>query len=156
MSFSSGNYRKFSDTSIHLDKKIFPIYRKIFGVSLMANLDASDEQLISDFKSWLKVARTSFDSRAPEEVFAQKDFKSWYKYAILPYFDLAIWALLNRAEFAVPIMIEAIFPNAESKGFVPESRLIRETKPRSAELFDSNNINAMIAQLRNIEHLQKR
>ena len=81
------------------------------------------------------------------ELFTQIDFKDWCKYAILPYIDLATWALLNGAEFTNSIMSGAIFPKAGLIGFTADSRLVRETKPRSEVIFKSSNINAMRAQL---------
>ena len=99
----SKKYSKYFNTSISPMSK--------HEVFLTANLGASDEQLISDFKSWLKQARTKFIYSAPEELFTHCDFKDWCKYAILPYLDLAIWAFLNGAEFTTSIMSEAIFPS---------------------------------------------
>lgn len=119
----------------------------LYSVALTANLEASDEQLINDFQSWLKHARTNFDCRTIEEIFTDIDFNDWCEYAILPYFDLTTWAKFKDSEFTHSIMSEAIFPNAGIEGFCGESRVRRETKRRAAEIFNHNASNAIRAQV---------
>ena len=135
-----------TNTSIQLESDIYPwIYN--CAVALTANLEASDEQLFNDFKAWLKHARKNFNSSATEKMITYIDFKDWCEYAILPYFDLATWAKLHGAEFTSSIMSQAIFPNAGIDGFCGESRVRRETKRRSSEIFNRNAICAMLAQV---------
>ena len=116
-------------------------------LALTVNLEASDEQLSADFTSWLKKARINFNSNATEKMFTSTDFEDWCEYAILPYYDLSTWARLNGSEFTSAIMSQAIFPNAGIAGFCGESRVRRETKKRSKEIFDYNAIRAMQAQV---------
>jgi hypothetical protein len=109
-------------------------------VPLTANLQASDEQLSYHFKSWLTQARKDYGCKAKEEMFTHIDFDDWYKYAILPYFDLTTWAKLKNSEFTNAILSEAIFPNAGVEGFDGESRVRRETKRRSEEVFNPDTM----------------
>jgi hypothetical protein len=141
------------ETSIQLDIDIYS-YIPSNAVALTANLEASDDQLINDFKSWLKLARTSFNSGVSEKLYTYIDFEDWCEYAILPYFDLATWAKLNGNEFTKELMAEILFPDALNpsdplkKPFGSVSRVTRETKKRSAKVFNNNAVNAMCAQVR--------
>jgi hypothetical protein len=149
-------------TSINLGNKavhlLSGVHRWILthDVALTANLQASDEQLILEFKSWLKQARIDLGyNSTSEKMFSYIDFKDWCKYAILPYFDLTTWAKFHKLEFTHSLMSELIFPNAGIEGFNGDDRVKRETRRRSAEIFNFKTVDALRAQVRKRENLKK-
>jgi hypothetical protein len=118
------------------------------NVSLTVNLHASDKQLLDDFKSWLRQTRIRLDHRTKEDMFTDVDFNNWCKYAILPYYDLTLWAKMNNVEFTNAILGEVLFPDAGIEGFDGESRIRRETKRRSDEIFTFETTKVLEAQIK--------
>ena len=99
-------------TAVNLGKTSIQLHRNVCNfinqktVALTVDLEVFDEQLVIEFKSWLKLARTNFNSLATEVMFTSIDFSKWCEYAILPFFDLTTWAKLHGKEVTKELMAQ--------------------------------------------------
>lgn len=155
-------------TAVNLGKTSILLHKNVCNfisqkaVALTVNLEVTDEQLVIEFKSWLKLARTNFNCHATEEMFTSNDFSKWCEYAVLPYFDLTTWAALHGKEVTQDLMAEVLFPDALKpldplkKPFGRGPRTARETRIRSAQIFNRNTVNAMYAQVQIITKNNKK
>lgn len=110
--------------------------------TLMANLNATDEQLERDFKSWLAEARELLAVPSPRREFSPVEFNRWINAAVLPYFDLTFWASANDFKFTQATLANAIFPDEFDVDLTEKLR--KTTIPMTNEIIcDSRIINGL-------------
>jgi hypothetical protein len=113
------------------------------------NLQANDQQIIEDFKTWLKELRKKERlSSAPIKPFKENDYRDWAKFCVLPYIDLTIWANLNNCRFKNVDIGKALFPYSRSDIGDPTDCLRKSTKPKAEMLMDSLVLQAFNIQVR--------
>lgn len=138
--------RFFNDMSVFMvDSKINPSYEKMY---LLADITCSDEQLIDEFKKALKHQRLVTGYKPRKRNFNDKDFARWHYWALLPYMDLTLWALVTGNKITQQVMGDAIFPNRE----IERAQAIRATvKPMAAKLIRRDALNALWLQCGDLE-----
>jgi hypothetical protein len=58
---------------------------------VVVDINATDEQLILDFREWLKQKRKSAAVHTPSHNLSEKDMNEWIKYRVLALIDLDIF-----------------------------------------------------------------
>jgi hypothetical protein len=101
----------------------------IEGVAV--NLYASNEQLVEDFKQWLREAR---DTRQPglSKRFTTEDFSKWHRLRILAYLDLTFWAKVDGSKLTNQTLGIALFPNEYTVDLA--DRIRRTVRPCAEQL----------------------
>jgi hypothetical protein len=113
------------------------------------NLQANDQQIIEDFKAWLKESRKKErQASTPIKPFKETDYRDWTKFCVLPYIDLTIWADLNNCRFKNVDIGKALFPYSRSDIGDPTECLRKTTKPKAEMLMDYLVLQAFNIQVR--------
>lgn len=101
------------------------------------DLEASDEQLKSDFSVWLASERKRRECPAPKKNFSDADMDGWYESAVLPYLDLMFWSEIEKTKITQHVIAQAIFLDAYSleSDTDPLGRL-KTTKKKADYLMD--------------------
>lgn len=110
---------------------------------LKIDLDASDEQIISEFKKWL------IDNRSASEKFIKhqlltKDFQDWADSQLLPYWDLTTTAAIENASIPYHVLGNALFP--DEYGVDLTERIRKITKKKCQYMFSREVSGALLAQ----------
>lgn len=117
------------------------------NASLMVNLEATDEQIVSDFCHWLKHYRNEVRINSLSRNFTEKDFLAWFSNGVIPYIDLEIWSLIEGCKISQSVLGDAIFPYDE----VDRTQKIRKgTIPRVEEVLDEKCCSALLFQTQNM------
>jgi hypothetical protein len=117
--------------------------------NIFVELAATDEQLIDDFKKWLSTCREAYGYHSFKNNFTEKDFAAWYKWRVLPYWDLLLVAKAEQKEIKKKRIARIIFSDDTSaSGDELAARLRRSTKPRAKWLMRAETPGAMLAQLK--------
>ncbi|MEM9403298.1 MAG: DUF6387 family protein [Pseudomonadota bacterium] len=74
------------------------------------DLEATDKQVIEDFKKWLKEAREHHDMKT-KRTFTAADMGKWASHQVLAYMDLKIWAFMETHKPTHQELGELLFPN---------------------------------------------
>jgi hypothetical protein len=112
---------------------------------LTIDLNATDEQIVSDFRHWLTEYRKSTGIKAPTNNFTEKHFKEWQQWRVLPYIDLVMMAKAEGKSLTQARIAGLIFPDERDIDIV--DRVRRTTKPKAEWLVTEATCNAMEAQL---------
>lgn len=110
---------------------------------LEINLDASDEQILTEFKDWLSEARGG-DIEFLKRQFSASDFDDWRASRVLPYWDLTSFAAINNATIPLHVLGEALFP--DEFGVDLTERVRKVTKKKCHFLFSEHVLNALHVQ----------
>lgn len=107
---------------------------------LRINLGAPDAVLKESFALWLKRAREKHPPIFPKS--HKPAYDRWTRYGLLPYLDLAIWAIETESHIPDRVMAAAIMPRRDAG----ESNLRKTIKPLAAELmYDLSELRAIAA-----------
>ncbi|MBF0371031.1 MAG: hypothetical protein HQL52_16400 [Magnetococcales bacterium] len=74
----------------------------------IVDVEAPDEQIISDFEVWLERARKRKGCNPRKRFFTKSDFSRWVDAQTLPYLDLRQWANMNNVKIPNRLMGDAI------------------------------------------------
>jgi len=113
---------------------------------LTVDLVATDEQLIKDFREWLKTIRAISKNKVREKKFKPNDLKKWVNYQILPYLDLTLIADAEEIILTQNMLGRMLFPNEYNVDLTERIRKI--VKPLAEWLLDSNTLEALHIQSR--------
>ena len=114
---------------------------------IAVSLNASDDQLCSEFRSWLKEIRRNVGLKSHVANVGEANFKRWHKERLLPFIDLSFWATTRRTKFTNASIGRVLFPNhEEGKGSVDEI-VRRTTTVRANELLSHVFVSALFRQL---------
>ncbi|HIH2750974.1 DUF6387 family protein [Burkholderia aenigmatica] len=99
------------------------------GNFVFAEIDihAPLDDLVESFREWvqnIKSARSIPFHEKPH--FSELDFKRWHKYAVLPYFDLKLWAAAKDVHIPDHLYVKALF--GDLQGDI-DSMFRKKTKP---------------------------
>lgn len=100
--------------------------------SIRVNLDATDQQIIEDFKVYLTACRQDAEATPRDKNYTDNDAQKWHRNGVLPYLDLTIWARSENIMITQHVLGQAIFPD----DFLgdPTDRIRRTTKPMAEGL----------------------
>ncbi len=136
----------------HQDKDLlstpYDLYLKKRGLSndgfllLEVDANATDEQILADFKIWLEASRKEF-GHVRKRAFTAATFKEWVSYGVLPYLDLMIWAESKNARLAQHSIGRAIYPDNDASCLDPTERIRRTTKVKADWLMDWTVLRAL-------------
>jgi hypothetical protein len=116
---------------------------------VVAKLDASDEQLVDDFKAWLAQTRKALGhgGHSPPSVpsFARPvapfDLQSLHQSRVLTYIDLNLWAEIHGRAISAQVFAEALFGDGS------RTNTIRDTvQPKARALMTEDSLRPLIAQ----------
>ena len=79
-------------------------------VAATVNLQAPEDQLVEDFRSWLREIKAARSLSVPRKAVTPADMQRWAEFKILPYLDLTFWADLKGFEFTQQALGLALFP----------------------------------------------
>ncbi len=100
---------------------------------ITANLSATDEQLINDFKAWLSEQRTATQAKPTKNNFTVSTMKGWVKDRLLPYIDLVIFNDYYRLGLTQVDIANHIHSDDVKADVVDKTR--RTTRPKALKLF---------------------
>ena len=128
---------------VHRDSLVSRSHERFFvGVDLRA----SDDHLVSQFKSWIKRTRSEANVNAIEDTFNKKSLYEWHENRLLPYLDLAFWGAVNNKIITNAAMEDALFPG-NCHGAVGD-RIRKKTAPMARTLIQEDFITALQLQVR--------
>jgi hypothetical protein len=113
--------------------------------NLVVHLNATDEQIMKDFRHWLTEYRKAVEHEAHKRNFTDKDLREWVEYRVLPYLDLMLIAQLEGKSITQAQMARLIFPDEHTVDIT--DRLRRTTKTKAEWLFKDSTVQAIQAQL---------
>jgi hypothetical protein len=73
------------------------------------DLNVSDEQLVVDFRKWLRSARETLKRTTRKRNFTENDFGTWRQFRVLPYIDLQMWARKSGFKYTHEMMANFLF-----------------------------------------------
>jgi len=79
-------------------------------VDLTVNLQASEEQLVSEFRSWIKKTKQELGIDVPKNKISDQDIENLDAFKVLPYLDLVYWAKTENCEISNQTIGLALFP----------------------------------------------
>ncbi|RQS63854.1 hypothetical protein DID98_02955 [Burkholderia sp. Bp8984] len=107
------------------------------------DIHAPLDDLVESFKEWVQKVKSSrgvpFHSK---RAFTELDFKRWHRYAILPYFDLKLWAMSEGAHIPDWLYVDALFGDVQGD---TDGMFRKNTKPLERQVMTQ----ACVDQLRN-------
>ncbi len=135
-----------TEISNHPEKSRTSICDIIEGHSstVMVNLDASDDQIINDFRKWLADKREKQESRPPKKMITSEQTAKWRTYEILAYLDLTLWARANNKKITNELMGSTLFPNIDVN---KAERIRKVVEPMALELMRPSFFFALISQI---------
>ncbi|ASW00016.1 DUF6387 family protein [Paraburkholderia aromaticivorans] len=83
---------------------------------IQVQLGASDDDLVSEFKAWLKRIRKEAEIPQIPKAFDASHFSDWHERRLLPYLDLTLWARLHGGSFNLTALGYALFPDEALRG----------------------------------------
>jgi hypothetical protein len=107
------------------------------------DIHAPLDDLMESFRDWVKKLKS--DRGVPfhsKRAFTDLDFKRWHKYAILPYFDLKLWATSTGVHIPDWLYVDALFGQMQGD---TDGMFRKNTKPLEKEIMTQGCID----QLRN-------
>lgn len=107
---------------------------------VIVDLNARDEDIITDFKRWLTNFRKETNKAPPKPHPKAADgrFAHWLPLELFPYFDLIAWGLHHQVQLKQEILIELIYPGQD----VDPSRF-RKLKDKIPEVITHKNAMAL-------------
>ncbi len=127
--------------------------RDLGDIGLRININATDEQLISDFKGFLDEVRkivllpkrtTARGKTFGRKNFTSADFRKWSSLQILAYLDLTAWARFTNKQLTHHMLGEVLFPNEYDVDLT--ERVTKTVKPLAEFLTSRSGIEALAAQ----------
>lgn len=112
--------------------------------SLVVDLNSTDEELITDFKNWLKHYRLASGCVSRPMRYSKKDFDEWYGKGILPFIDLVHWSRLNNTTITQKVLGDVIFP--DEPDIDTTERIRKTTKPLARMLLKGSVYKALQSQ----------
>ena len=103
---------------------------------------ATDEKILEDFATWLKLARDEFGS-IKKKAFTEATFSEWCDYGVLPYLDLKIWSKKNCIKLTHYAIGKALYPDDDESCNDPTERVRRTTAPKADWLMNSAVLRAL-------------
>jgi hypothetical protein len=112
---------------------------------ITANLLATDEQLINDFKVWLSEQRTATQAKPTKNNFTDSTMKGWVKDRLLPYIDLVIFNDYYRLGLTQVDIANHIHSDDVKADVVDKTR--RTTRPKALKLFTYDIVEQLYIQI---------
>nr|WP_255650765.1 DUF6387 family protein [Cupriavidus sp. DB3] len=118
------------------------------GTQVNVDLNASDSEILADFKDWLAQKRRAAGSMAAKRRTDNKDFESWVKNRVLPYIDLLLLSQATGRPLTHSLAGELLFWDED----VDATEKVRKTvRPLAMQLLDSQFIAAIERQPDGVE-----
>ncbi|WP_203468286.1 DUF6387 family protein [Dechloromonas sp. TW-R-39-2] len=129
---------------IHRDS-LGQVKRFFIGV----DLNASDDYLVKQFRSWIAKTRAEADIEPKQWLFSDKRFEKWHKDRLLPYLDLTFWATINHKKIKPADMEEILF-QGKFDGF-PGENVTKKIAKEAVKLISDATLYALNVELRTYE-----
>jgi hypothetical protein len=85
-------------------------YEAIREQRVFVDLEATDEQLISDFREWLRNKRIQKRMVVPKR-FSEQDASEWHKYKVLLFIDLDMFCYVTHSKISHSTLGALLFPD---------------------------------------------
>ena len=130
------------------------IKKDVFGqtgiASINVNLGGTDDEIVKEFKGWLKRTRNQMSLPRGSVDFDAGTFSSWCKNCVLPCFDLVFYEQIFKGNFRIKDFTEALFPsfislNADA---VSEDQVRRTIIPNSLKTVSSTTAMALRSKMK--------
>jgi hypothetical protein len=108
------------------------------------DLMAPDEELIDDFREWLRNARNHRGISGVPRSFTSDDMRLWSSMQVLAYIDLTLWAQMNGLTIGAAVMGRALFPNEFDIGL--EDRVRKVVSREAHRLMSMETLRSMQSQ----------
>lgn len=109
------------------------------------DLNATDEQLISDFTDWLAEKRKKRSSMIPKKNVGTKDVQEWIKYQVLALIDLDIFCAYTKTTIAHSTLGSLLFPDEYDVDL--SERVRKVVRPMAKTLMSSSFLGALDNQM---------
>lgn len=134
----------------YLSSPAWKIHRDALGqvkrFFIGVNLDASDDYLVKQFRSWIAKTRVDANFEHKQWLFSDKRFEKWHKDRLLPYLDLTFWAVINQKTIK-PAHIEENFFQNRCSG-VPGEHVTKRVAKEAMKLISDETLYALNVELR--------
>lgn len=130
------------------------IHRDAYAVGnrfrIDVDLGAADEDLVKEFKRWLKRIRKDAEIPQVSKRFDQRNFIDWHEKRLLPCLDLLLWAQANGGSITLPVLGNVLFPDEHGRDHVRgvEAMIRRTTIPQARMLANWHLVKALYRQMR--------
>lgn len=113
-------------------------------------LGASDDELVKEFKDWLRQIRKAADIPRIPKRFDSSHFKDWCSKRLLPYLDLTLWARAHGGAISASLLGYILFPDeplrdARMRNIEPMIR--RTIAPQARQLVTWQVVNTLYRQV---------
>jgi hypothetical protein len=78
---------------------------------VVVNLQASEEQLIEDFRSWVRSTKKTMAIEVPRKAITSAELGEFSRFKVLAHLDLTFWAATEGIEISNQALGLALFPN---------------------------------------------
>lgn len=112
---------------------------------IAVDLGAPDDFLQHEFKVWLKSVRKAAGVNLIRRTVNASDLKRWHEQRLLPYLDLAYWAMIHEKRITLPNFALALFPDKFDEGV--EDIVRKTTQPRASEIIGDEFLSALRLQI---------
>jgi hypothetical protein len=133
------------DASIPYDFLIRQNGIEMDDANVIVDLNATDEQILSDFKHWLTEYRNATGHKSNKNNFSDKDLAYWHESRLLPYIDLTLSAAIEGKKIMQTKIASLVFKDYQDIDVVDKLR--RTTKPKAEWLLSDETLAAIDVQL---------
>lgn len=118
-------------------------------VAVNVDIYGNEEKIISDFTDWLRRTRSVLWSESLKKPIQNSDLSGWFRFGVLPYWDLTMWAKAHEVEISQQVMGVALFPDEVEVNVAERVRrvVIPMARPLITEEFTDAFRNQAIAQM---------
>ncbi|MFZ2537528.1 MAG: DUF6387 family protein [Oscillospiraceae bacterium] len=134
--------REIKKDDVNWLQKVLSDYDLLRPVLLEVNLDSSNERILTDFNSWLKVIREK-DEKSFKYNLSKKEFDKWAEHKIVPYWDLENLTKIDEIYLPYQIIGEAIFPDEIYNDVELKDRVRITCAKYSREIFSYKTISKL-------------
>lgn len=120
---------------------------------LFVNLQATDEQVVSDFQDWLVHKRAEEKMITPSTEFSERDIKEWARYQVMAYIDLDLFCRVSGQSMSLHTIGQLLFPNEYDVDL--GERIRKVVRPLARKLMSSDYLSAIDEQVARAERKKK-
>lgn len=105
-------------------------------IDVCVNLQASEEQLVKEFREWVRGVKTEMGIDVPKRDISEQDLKNLSTFNLLPYLDLMYWAKSENCDISHQTLGLALFPDEYEKSLAERIRKVVAPQARKIVTYD--------------------
>jgi hypothetical protein len=137
----NSEFKELATTEYYLaTRESFPLEDSEAFLSL--DLLATDKQIFSDLKNWLKTIRLELNAASLSIGFNEKQLKRWCEHKLLAYIDLTLWSDLEKCKIPQHVYGEALFGTGAT--FDTTEKIRKTLQPLAQKLLSRRAITGLL------------